>query len=105
MFEKLDEFFIELNKSVDIIKLKELKYFVARLRYPFTKKERKKCHKLAKLALKNDFCGFRMHCKLSKNNKRIQCSLKLDKFAMVVEVICLDSKKLQCGINNLLKIG
>jgi hypothetical protein len=79
LFDNLDNFFIRLHLSVDLKKLDECRYYVKSLRYPFSKEERDHAHKLGKKVLKKDFCGFRINCRLSSTNQRVQCSLKLDR--------------------------
>ncbi len=78
LFENLDKFLIDLLLNLDLQKLHKLFNYIKRLKYPFSKKQRNYAHKLAKLVIKKDLCNFRVNCKLSSTNKRIQCSLKLD---------------------------
>lgn len=90
----LEDFFIKLKASLDLNLLSALKLYVKKLHYPFTAYQRKKCCKMSKLILKHDFCGFRVNCKLSLKNKRIQCSLKLDKLMVKIDYRRLCSKTL-----------
>jgi hypothetical protein len=77
LFNNLDTFFIRLNATLDLVLLYKLAHYMKELKYPFSKSERSYCHKIAKLVTKKSFCDFRVNCKLSRKNKRIQCSLKL----------------------------
>jgi len=92
LFSELDLFFINLNNNIDLVLLRELKCYIKNLKYPFSKEERAKAHRIPKLVVKNIFYGFRVNVKLSKNNKRIQCSLKLDQLLEGVSFECLKLK-------------
>lgn len=93
LFPNLDLFFINLNKNINFKQLDKLQVYLKSLNYPFSKNQRKKCHSLAKLSIKRSFCGFRLNVKLSKTNKRIQCSLKIDHMLNKIEFKLLDLKK------------
>jgi hypothetical protein len=77
LFNDLDSFFITLRSSIDFSKLEELDRLVKGLEYPFTAEERRRCHTMSRLIVKNPFCGFSVACKLSSGNKRIHCELSL----------------------------
>lgn len=81
LFNNLDFFFKHLNNSINLIKLKELNTYIKSLDYPYSNEQRIQCNKMAKILLINDIYGFRIHCKLSSSNKRIQCSINLKKFS------------------------
>lgn len=84
LFNNLDFFFKYLKNSINLIKLKDLNKYIKSLHYPYSNEQRIKCHKMAKTLLPNDIYGFRIHCKLSSSNKRIQCSINLKKFSKLI---------------------
>lgn len=88
-FNNLDDFFINLNSSLDLVKLQELNYYIKGLKYPFSKKDKDYCHNMGRLVIKKDFCGFKVKCKFSSENKRIQCSLKLNRLVSMINPECL----------------
>lgn len=99
LLNNLDEFFLNLNKSIDLEKLTKLKFFVKELKYPFTKSQKFECHKMARLVLKSSYCGFKIQCRLSSSNKRIQCVLNAPKLISEVGATNLDYLKLQEEVN------
>ena len=94
LFSQLDLFFKKLNNNVCLVKLKELSRYMKGLNYPFSKFERSECHRMSKLVLKQNYCGFQINVKLSKTNRRIQCSLKLDQLLIEIrpEILILKKK-------------
>lgn len=95
LIENLDAFFYILNKIIDWGILYSLKILVKGLKYPFSNVCKKKCHKMAKLVVKTPYCGFRVCCRLSSSNKRIQCVLNAPKFLAEVGYDQLNLKELE----------
>jgi hypothetical protein len=94
LFSNLDSFFINLNNSLDLVLLQKLDFYVKSLKYPFSNAERQKCHLMSKVIVKKKICGFRVNVKLSRSNKRLQCSLKLKLLIKEVEFEELQLKTL-----------
>ena len=59
--------------------LNKLQAYIKALKYPFSAVEREICHTMARSVVTNDLYGFKVCCKLSTSNKRILCTLNLNK--------------------------
>jgi len=99
LIQNLDLFFFNLNRSVNKALLEELRLYIKGLQYPFTKEQKRYSHKMAKLCLLKPYCGFRICCRLSASNKRIQCVVNSFKLTAELEIIKLDSKQLEFKVN------
>lgn len=78
LFSELDEFFIQLNNNINFSELEKLRCYLKTIKHPFSDGEKKKCYAVSNLIVKNKLYGFSINLKLSRSNKRIQCSLKLN---------------------------
>jgi len=86
LFNDLDSFFKHINNLINLIKLKELHIYIKSLSYPYSNEQRILCHKMAKTVISiNNPYGFRINCKLSSSNKRIQCSISLKKISKLIK--------------------
>lgn len=72
----LCKFFLDLRKLEE---LRQYLYLKSK-KYPFSEKFILHCRKLAKEVPKYDFCGFEIHCRLSKSTKSITGSLDVNSF-------------------------
>jgi hypothetical protein len=78
IFNDLDIFFRGLNPSINPFLLDELQVFLKNLKYPFSDADRAICKEMAKSVVTRNYCNFKVACKLSRGNKRIQCTIALD---------------------------